>query len=307
MSLRKIHAATKLSLLGRTAVVGGGTSGIGESVALRLAELGASVHILGRNKAHGATVLNQLFALGPSGNHKFHCLDAFSIPALANFAKDFVSSHPTLDILAMSQGMATLQGYTPTGDGLDQKLTLHYYSRMALIHSLLPALRLGNRPLVLSVLSGGVHSGVADWGADPTLKTTYSLSRAANIAGFYNDLGLDALSRLSGNEGVSFIHAAPGFVSTRWGTEMPYIVRMAVRGLQVFGKSPADCAEAMLHPLFVGEGEEGEGGGRKWGGFSIIWEDGLPTKKTSLHTEENVKGVWDHTVQTLKGVGGWGE
>jgi NAD(P)-dependent dehydrogenase (short-subunit alcohol dehydrogenase family) len=304
MSHLSRHATSGLSLLGHTAVVGGGTSGIGEALALRLAKLGANIHILGRNKSHGAAVLEQLCALNPSGRHEYHCVDAFSIPAVAAFGQGFVAAHSTLDILAMSQGMATLQGFTPTPDGLDQKLTLHYYSRVALAHSLLPALRRGTHPLVLSVLSGGVHAGVADWAKDPTLKSTYSLPRAANMAGFYNDLGLDALSRLPGNEGVRFTHAAPGFVSTRWGTEMPYLVRMVVRGLQVFGKSPADCAEAMLHPLFVQAGE-GEGG-RKWGGFSVIGEDGLETKRTALHTEDNVKGVWEHTVQTLKHVGGWG-
>ena len=112
-------------------------------------------------------------------------------------------------------------------------MALHYYGRMSFIVNLLPLLRAAPAPRVLSVLSGGVHSPHAAYAGDPTLKDSYSLSAAANAAGFYNDLGLDALSRLPENAGVTFAHASPGFVNTRWGTEMPWYVRGLVRMLQV--------------------------------------------------------------------------
>ena len=41
-------------------------------------------------------------------------------------------------------------------------------------------------------------------------------------AGFYNDLGLDSFARQPENKNVTFIHAAPGFVNTNWGTELPW-------------------------------------------------------------------------------------
>jgi hypothetical protein len=42
------------------------------------------------------------------------------------------------------------------------------------------------------------------------------------FAGFYNDLGLDALAVAESNGSVVMVHAAPGFVKTSWGTEMPW-------------------------------------------------------------------------------------
>jgi hypothetical protein len=42
------------------------------------------------------------------------------------------------------------------------------------------------------------------------------------FAGFYNDLGLDALALAESNGSVVMVHAAPGFVKTSWGTEMPW-------------------------------------------------------------------------------------
>ena len=60
-------------------------------------------------------------------------------------------------MLVLTQGMATIQGFTPTPEGLDQKLTLHYFSRIAFIEALLPALRNSGDARVLSVLSAGIH------------------------------------------------------------------------------------------------------------------------------------------------------
>lgn len=112
----------------------------------------------------------------------------------------------------MSQGMATVQGFTPTVDGNDEKLTLHYWGRMALASELLPHLRKagesgasgggGRGARVISVLSGGVHGAYGGYTSDPELKRGYSIKNAADAAGFYNDLGLDSLALAPGNEKV---------------------------------------------------------------------------------------------------------
>ena len=49
---------------------------------------------------------------------------------------------------------------------------------------------------------------------------------------------------------VTFVHAAPGFVKTAWGTELPGWMRAGVRFVQLFAKSPEDCAENMCDGLF---------------------------------------------------------
>ena len=75
---------------------------------------------------------------------------------------------------------------------------------------------------------------------------SYSIPTAANAAGFYNDLGMDALSLKedSAGSGVVFVHAAPGFVNTNWGTEMPWYIRWPVRAMQVGTSSlRAHCAK----------------------------------------------------------------
>jgi hypothetical protein len=125
-------------------------------------------------------------------------------------SQDILTKSDNLSMLVLTQGMATIQSFTPTTEGLDQKLALHYFSRVAFIESLLPALRNSDDARVLSVLSAGIHGAFEGYNSDFTLEKTYSIKNAADAAGFYNDLALDSLSR--DNPSVSFQHATPGFV-----------------------------------------------------------------------------------------------
>jgi NAD(P)-dependent dehydrogenase (short-subunit alcohol dehydrogenase family) len=194
---------------GKRAVVVGGTSGIGQGIAVRLAKANMKVTILGRDAVRGAQVLQEMKTAGGT-EHEFIACDCFSLANVRKCSADILSKNDSLSILVLTQGMATIQGFTPTSDGLDQKLSLHYFSRIAFIISLLPALRKSGDARVLSVLSAGIHSSYEGYNTDFTLERTYSIKNAADAAGFYNDLALDSLSRE--NPTVSFQHASPGFV-----------------------------------------------------------------------------------------------
>lgn len=87
----------------------------------------------------------------------------------------------------------------------------------------------------MSVLSAGIHSPYAEYKTDFELKNNYSIKNAADSAGFYNDLALDALSEESENKAIKFIHVAPGFVRSNWGTEMPWYIRGPLRVIQLLG------------------------------------------------------------------------
>mmetsp|Transcript_33796 Transcript_33796/g.95649 ORF Transcript_33796/g.95649 Transcript_33796/m.95649 type:complete len:277 (-) Transcript_33796:183-1013(-) len=228
---------------------------------------------------------------GESGGGDFAFLqtDAFSIKTLAETCRQYASQNSRLDFLVLTQGMATLQGYTGTDSGLDQKLVLHHFGRMACMMSLKELLQgtaaAGVDVRVLSVLSAGVHSPYREYKTDPLLKERYSVSNAANYAGFAQDLCLDAFSR--DMPGVSVIHASPGFVRTNWGTELPLLLRWMVRMLQVFGKSEAQCGEQMCTALLTDQ----FGGG----GFKLMGPTGKPASKTNLHNDETMNFMWQVT------------
>ncbi|KAH9150435.1 hypothetical protein AeNC1_019321, partial [Aphanomyces euteiches] len=104
---------------------------------------------------------------------------------------------------------------------------------MAVIHEFLPVLQQSKHsPRVLSILSGGNHSPYKQFHEDPELKKNYSLKNAADAAGYYNDLMLDAWSEKADNSGIAFAHSAPGVVATNSGTKMPWAIRLILKSLR---------------------------------------------------------------------------
>lgn len=292
-SLKTAKAANSgVNGIGKNALVVGGTAGIGKGIAMRLAEANYSITIIGRNIERGnemVEILNKK-STDASAKHQFIACDAKLVKTSTECAKKYIESieNKPLDILVLTQGIATFAGRTPTEEGIEQKLAIHYYSRMAFIRNLLNNLKIAENPRVLSVLSAGVHSPYAKYKEDPDLEHNFSLLNAADAAGFYNDIAMDSFSRE--NPEIVFCHAAPGFVASSWGSELNPVMKGIIRGLQIFGRSIEDCAEYMCLPLLSKD--------KPKDGYLLIGSEGQTVSKTKLHDEAR-ETVWKHTNEVL--------
>jgi|UniRef100_A0A8J9TWR1 NAD(P)-dependent dehydrogenase (short-subunit alcohol dehydrogenase family) len=269
------------------ALVVGGTSGIGHGIALALAKRGdVQVTIAGRSAARGHEIVEQMSALSPSQTHRFVSVDAFDLQSVRKLA---IQNDPKdIDILVMTQGMATIQGYTPTRDGLDQKLQLHYFSRFFLASLFAKSMKPNSR--IFTVLSAGVHGKFQHLEDDFELKNTYSIKNAADAAGFYLDAGMEAIANDCPSLAVA--HAGPGFVNTNWGAEMPAWIRAPLRPLQrIFGKSAEDCGETMTMALL-----------RLPTGYSLIDENGKTIENGIKHTRAERDAIVQKTMLLLPDV-----
>ena len=285
------EANLKLQLNGKHAVVIGGTSGIGRGIAERLARSKCSITLVGRKSDRSKTVMEDLKQIAVENNvesqtMKFIECDAFLLKNVKNSVNTILdeTKEKGIDYLVMSQGMATIQGFTPSKEeGLDQKLTLHVWSKAAFAIGLLPSLKLSKDPRILTVSSAGVHSSYKNYESDFELsKGGYSLKNAADAGGFYNDVLVDKLSEE--NKDITMLHAAPGFVATNWGTEMPFVLKCMVRGIQaVAGRSRQDCAEFMIRGLTNPETK---------GGYYLLDQFGQATQTVSSLHEEAKEFIW---------------
>jgi NAD(P)-dependent dehydrogenase (short-subunit alcohol dehydrogenase family) len=269
-----------MSTTTKKALVVGGTSGIGKGIAIALAKKGnIDVNVAGRSAERGEEVVQHLRKLSPNCSHKFTAVNGFDLSSFE------VLKDERPNILIMSQGMATIQGYTPTKDGLDQKLQLHYFSRIHLTR----LLDFPSNARILSVLSAGVHSRYEKFESDFDLSngSSYSLANAANAAGFYNDAGLEQFASFRPN--LTVVHAAPGFVNTSWGTEMPWYLRGLVRMIQPFGRDLETCGEVLTNALL----------GIKEPGFHRMDPDGKPVKSKVLYSKEERESIWKKTLDLL--------
>jgi NAD(P)-dependent dehydrogenase (short-subunit alcohol dehydrogenase family) len=279
-------------LRGKNALVVGATQGIGRAIAVRLAQGGANVTIVGRNADAGAAVVAELNQAGTAnGAHAFLQGDMMLMANVRKTAAAFAASHARLDYLVFCQTKATLQGRTPTpAEGIDEKLALNFYSRVLMARELAPLLEAaatatdGGDARVLTVLSAGVHAPYGGFAEDPYLeKGSYGQKAAADTAGFYSDLWIEWAAAESASKRVTYVHAAPGFVATAWGTDMPGPVRGLIRCSQaVAGRAAGDCAEligqGLLSPALRG-------------GARYIGEFGQEVPKTRLHDAAAVATV----------------
>jgi NAD(P)-dependent dehydrogenase (short-subunit alcohol dehydrogenase family) len=294
----------------RTALVVGGTSGIGQGIALALAKRGnIAVTIAGRSEERGAEIVKLLHETSPQQQHFFQKVNAFDLKSIHELSTA-MQSPP--DLLVMTQGMATTQGYTPTVNGIDQKLQLHYFSRIYLANLLAPTMMrkmmtksdegggVGGGGKILTVLSAGVHSKYQNYDSDFELKTSYSIANAANAAGFYSDAGFEALARQYPS--ITVAHAAPGMVNTNWGSEFPWYLRAVVRCLQpLVGRSLEESGELLtagwLDLPTSTVAATGDDDGAK--NFFLLDQYGKVISNGIKHSPEERNVIWTKTMALL--------
>eukprot|EP01068_Selenidium_serpulae_P006849 Selendium_serpulae@DN4528_c0_g1_i2.p1 len=283
--------------LRRKALVVGGTAGIGEGIALALAKRNMDVTIAGRSEERGAAVLKRLrkAATSATSEFAFKKVDAFDLKSVEELAK----TSDDVNVLVLTQGMATTQGYTPTKDNIDQKLQLHYFSRFYLTRLMAPKMKYNDDPRVLTVLSGGLHGRYDKYDTDFDLSAKYTLKGAADAAGFYTDAGFEELA--IDFPSVVMAHASPGFVASNWGTELSAPMRWATRAMQVMGRSIEKCGELLCSGLLALPNAKPKDDPDKKPGenFHIINQNGVVQNNAIKHCEEERQIIFYKTLEML--------
>jgi NAD(P)-dependent dehydrogenase (short-subunit alcohol dehydrogenase family) len=142
---------TQNNIEGRRALVTGGTSGIGQAVALQLARHGAEVLVHGRDAGRGAETVQAITAAGGKASFVAADLtDADDVRWLANEVGD-------VDILINNAGIAL---FGPTAefdvDAFDKMFASNVRAPFVLVGAIAPGMVARGRGSIVSVMSGGV-------------------------------------------------------------------------------------------------------------------------------------------------------
>ncbi|KAE8381492.1 short-chain dehydrogenase/reductase [Aspergillus bertholletiae] len=324
---------TQLYGSGLVAVFVGGTSGIGESTARAFVRNTAAsrVYLIGRDQARASQIIKELQQVNPDTSVDFIKSDVSLLRGVDEACHTIQQKEERLNLLFLSPGVATTKGRDETDEGLDKKLSLHYYARMRFVANLLPQLTKAEdhagtsaKPgttlsRVVSVLEAGGES-VLDL-QDLSLKTHYSLRNCAKHAITMNSLSMEHLA--SSYPQVSFIHSFPGIVKTSLGRDSHPITKLALNALMVLAKpwevpfeeSGERHLYAATSPRFppqsckdngndTAEGSDGHTGS----GFYRLGSDGSTYKPSKVMEEYRRDGVrdniWKHTLDIFANVRG---
>ncbi|ATI80788.1 SDR family oxidoreductase [Sphingobium yanoikuyae] len=245
---------------GRTAVVTG-TGGLGFEDAVALARSGADIVLAGRNSRKGADAVARIRQLAPRATVIFERLDLASLTSIAEFAERLRSGRQNIDILINNAGVMVPPRREETADGFELQFGTNFLGHFALTARLLPLLRKGNKPRVVTLSSLAARGGsinFADLNAEQGYKPmpVYSQSKLACLM---FALELDRRSKQNG-WGVTSIAAHPGISRTDLLLNAPgrFSMERTMRTLLPFLFQPA--AQGALPALFAATAPEAKGG-----------------------------------------------
>ena len=199
-------AADLPSFAGRTVIVTGANSGLGEVTARELARVGATVILAVRDTGKGQTAADEMPGRA-SGRVEVRALDLSSLASVREFA-DGIN---TVDVLVNNAGIMAVP-YAATADGFESQIGTNHLGHFALTNLLLP--RVTDRVVTVSSmmhLMGRVNVKDLNWKARPYFAwPAYGQSKLANL------LFTSELQRRLDRAGsaVTALAAHPGYSAT---------------------------------------------------------------------------------------------
>jgi NAD(P)-dependent dehydrogenase (short-subunit alcohol dehydrogenase family) len=149
-------AQDTIDMNGKTALVTGSTSGLGETVAKRLGAMGATVIVHGRNADRGQEVVAAINEAGP-GRAVFYQADLGSLDEVKALADRVKADHRELNLLINNAGIggASNEARRTSADGHELVFAVNYLSHFLLTQELLPLLEASAPARIVNVASVG--------------------------------------------------------------------------------------------------------------------------------------------------------
>jgi len=232
---------------GKTVVVTGGTSGIGEVAALRLAEKGARIVLIARDQARAAATLAKLKNANPTAAHAAHYGDLSALAEMKRVAGEVAASERRIDVLVNNAGAVFLAHKTSV-DGLEMTFATNHMAYFVVTNILLDRLKATPGARIVSTASDAHRSGRLDFD-DLQSEKSYGSFRVYGTSKLCNILFTREVARRLDGSGVTANCLHPGFVGTRFGQNnasniFTKLLRDAVMSL---GISPEEGAKTIIH------------------------------------------------------------
>jgi NAD(P)-dependent dehydrogenase (short-subunit alcohol dehydrogenase family) len=200
---------------GKTVVMTGATSGIGEVAALTLAREGARIVFVARDRVRGEAMLAALRATAPDRNHVLHLADLSRLADMRRVAAEIAAAEPQIHVLLNNAG-ALFHTRQLTVDGLERSFALNHLSYFVITNLLLQRLRATPGARIVST-SSRAHRGARLDFDDLQSQRHYRAFGAYARSKLMNILFTRELAERLTRTGVTANCHHPGFVATRFG------------------------------------------------------------------------------------------
>jgi NAD(P)-dependent dehydrogenase (short-subunit alcohol dehydrogenase family) len=235
----------RLLMKGKTVVITGGTSGIGEVAAEALARMGARIVLVVRNKARAEATLARLGKSGPGGAHSVYFADLTSLAEMKRVAAEIANREPPIDILINNAG-ALFGTRRLTEDGLEATFALNHMSYFVVTEGLRERLLASEAARIINTASAAHQGAILDFDDLQSAKS-FRAMRVYGCSKLCNILFTRELARRLHGTGVTANCLHPGFVATRFADESGGLVSRLAWLAKFFAISPAEGAQTIIY------------------------------------------------------------
>ena len=231
-----------MSMQGKTVVITGATSGIGEVAAIHLAEQGARIVFTARDSVRADATMVKLKQANPAADHAVHMADLSTLAEMKRIGTE-LAREPQIDVLVNNAG-ALFNKRQETADGLEMTFAVNHMAYFVITNLLLPRLKPGAR--IVTTASNAHRGAKLDFDDLQTRRgyvgfPVYSKSKLANIL-FNRELARRAPAGVTANA----LH--PGFVATRFGDNSGGLMRTVLKVAKPIGAiSPEEGAKTIIY------------------------------------------------------------
>lgn len=279
------------AMRGKTVVITGATSGIGAVAARRLAEQGARIVIVARDRRRAEATLRDLRTANSSQAHGAFYADLSRLGEMKRVAAEIAAAEPRIDVLMNNAGLIAARNRR-TEDGLELMFATNHMSYFVLTNLLIERLRAAGGARIVSTASEAHRRARLDFRRlqDQKGARGYGTTKLCNIL-FTRELA----RRLDGT-GITANCLHPGFVATRFGDDAGGALRTGIAiAKRLFALTPAEGAKTMVYLA-----SSPEVAGRSGGYF----ERCAPAQPSlEAHSDEDAARLWELSAR-ISGVGG---
>jgi retinol dehydrogenase 12 len=267
---------------GKTVVITGATSGIGQVASEKLVSMGARMVLVARDKNRGEAALGRLREIAPGVQHTIHYADLSRLAEMKRVAAEIATVEPRIDVLINNAG-AIFGDRHVTGDGLELTFALNHMSYFVLTHGLRERLLASAQARVVNT-SSDAHKGARLDFNDLQSANGYSGFPVYKRSKLCNILYTSELARRFAGTGVTANCLHPGFVASRFGDQSGGLLAFGVRVAKLFAISPEKGAQTIIYLASSAEVVNTSGQ------YFYKCRPATPTKEA--RDEESAKRLW---------------
>ncbi|MGC9952668.1 MAG: SDR family oxidoreductase [Rhizomicrobium sp.] len=278
---------------GKTVVVTGATSGIGEVAAVELARQGARIVFVARNPLRRDTTLARLSVANDKAKHTAYLADLSKLSEMKRVAGEIAAAEPRIDVLINNAG-ALFGARETTADGLEMTFATNHMAYFVVTNLLLAKLKATPGARIVSTASDAHKSGKLNFD-DLQSEKSFSGFRAYGTSKLCNILFNRELARRLSGTGVTANCLHPGFVATRFGDNNDGLMSFGIGIVKKMGAiTPEDGAKTIIY-LASSPDVAGQSGG-------YFYKSAPATPTAAAQNDADAKRLWEVSAK-IAGVG----